>query len=184
MWTRNSRSKIRERITCTVRKRPGNPRQGIIILANRAIPCALGRSGILACKTEGDGATPTGTWQFREVRYRADRVARPMTRLPVRQTRIHDGWCDAGDDRNYNRAVFLPYRASAETMWRDDHLYNIVVVLSHNQCPRMRNRGSAVFVHLNRDGYTPTEGCIALSERNLRMLLALCGPGDQIRILS
>lgn len=184
MWTRNGRSNIRERMTCIVRTRPGNPAQGLLSLGNCALPCALGKSGITTIKGEGDGATPAGTWKFLEVRYRADRVSRPLSRLPVRRARKRDGWCDTSGDRNYNRPVTLPYPCSAETMWRDDHIYDLVVVLSHNQCPRVRGRGSAIFVHLNREGYTPTQGCLALSQSHLLQLLALCGPGDRLQILA
>lgn len=183
MRTPHFPSKLRERTAIPVRSRPGNRRQGVLALGGRTMRCALGRSGILARKREGDGGTPLGTWRLVEVRYRADRVARPVTRLAVRASRPFDGWCDAPGDRNYNRAVTLPYPASAETMWRDDRLYDIVVVLDHNTRPRARGLGSAVFLHLARDGYEPTEGCVALAERDLRMLLARSRPGDAIAVL-
>lgn len=182
MRTRKSCSKIRERMTCVVRVRPGHPAQGLLLLGNIVLPCALGQSGMRINKREGDGGTPVGTWDVIEMRYRADRVLRPRTRLPLRQTRKQDGWCDASTDRNYNRAVRLPYPQSAEAMWREDHLYDIVVVLSHNMRPRARGRGSAVFVHLAREGYSPTEGCVALSLHHLRLLLERWKPGDRIRI--
>ena len=117
-----------------------------------------------------------------QVFYRADRVARPLTALPVRALRRRDGWCDAPADANYNRRVTVPYRASAEAMWRSDAIYDIVVILDHNTRPRMRGKGSAIFIHLARKGYAPTEGCIALGSRDLRMLLRNCAPGDRIRI--
>jgi L,D-peptidoglycan transpeptidase YkuD (ErfK/YbiS/YcfS/YnhG family) len=124
-----------------------------------------------AMKREGDGATPTGRWRLVEVLWRPDRGQRPRTRLPVSAIRPDDGWCDHSPDRNYNRRVRHPYPVSAERLWRADRLYDIVVVLSHNQRPRIRGRGSAVFLHLARDGYAATEGCIALSERDMRRLL-------------
>lgn len=118
-----------------------------------------------------------------DVLYRSDRVARPRTLLPVRAIRPGDGWCDDPRDRNYNRPVALPYPASAESLWRDDGLYNIVVVLDHNTRPRARGLGSAVFVHLAREGFEPTEGCVAFTEHDLRMLLARSRPGDAIVVL-
>lgn len=182
MRTRNSCSKIRERTTYTVRTRPGQRTQGLLRAGTLVVPCALGRSGINANKKEGDGATPLGIWRVVEVRYRPDRLQRPRTRLPLWPTRPKDGWCDASSDRNYNCAVTLPYPQSAETMWREDHLYDLVVILDHNARPRARGRGSAVFVHLAWPGYTPTEGCVALSLPHLRLLLARWRPGDQIQI--
>ena len=124
---------------------------------------------------EGDGATPIGNWRMVEVRYRADRVRRPRCVLTPVPLRPDDGWCDDTRDRNYNRHVRHPYPASAERMWRNDRLYDIVVVLDHNRLPRMRGAGSAIFVHLARPGYAPTEGCIGLSEHNLRELLRRVG---------
>jgi len=98
-------------------------------------------------------------------------MRRPQTSLPVRAIRRHDGWCDASADRNYNRPVRLPYRASAEHLWREDELYDVVVVLTYNERPRVRGRGSAIFMHVARPGYAPTEGCIALARGHLLRLL-------------
>lgn len=145
------------------------------------VVCALGRSGISVRKREGDGATPAGRYRLLRVLYRSDRVRRPFTRLTVGHIKPSDGWCDASWDRNYNRPVSLPYPASAERMWRDDPLYNIVVILDHNHCPRVQNLGSAIFLHIARPGYQATEGCIAFRERDLRRLLARMRRGTRIR---
>ncbi len=133
--------------------------------------CALGRSGRTARKREGDGATPLGRFRIVAVRYRPER-GRPRTGLPVRPIGIGDGWCDAPADRNYNRAVRLPYPASHERLWRDDCLYDIVLVLDHNTRPRIRGAGSAIFMHIARAGLAPTEGCVALPRRLLERLIA------------
>lgn len=117
------------------------------------------------------------------VLYRPDRVRRPLTRLPVRPIGPDDGWCDAASDRNYNRPVRLPYAASAERLWRADHLYDLVVVLGHNAVPRVRGRGSAIFVHVAGPGYSPTEGCIALRREHLLLLLQRVDIGGAVRVL-
>jgi L,D-peptidoglycan transpeptidase YkuD (ErfK/YbiS/YcfS/YnhG family) len=157
--------------------------RGTIRLGGLAWPCALGRAGRRARKREGDGATPVGCWRIAGVLYRADRVRRPQTGLPVRPIHRDDGWCDAPADRNYNRAVRHPYPASAERLWRADHLYDVVVLLTHNRRPRVRGRGSAIFVHLARPGYAPTEGCIALKPEHLRHLVQRFRPGSRVRVL-
>ncbi len=90
------------------------------------------------------------------------------------------GWCDALYDRNYNRPVRLPYPASAERMWREDRLYDLVIVLDHNQRPRRQGGGSAIFLHVARPGYGATEGCIALARPDLVRLLADIRPGSLI----
>ena len=105
------------------------------------------------------------------VLFRADRLPRPRTALPVQRIGRADGWCDAPGDRNYNRPVRHPYPASAERLWREDALYDVVVVLGHNQRPRLRGAGSAIFMHVARPGYLPTEGCIALRRDHLLRLL-------------
>lgn len=142
--------------------------------------CAIGRGGYALDKREGDGATPIGIWPFRLVYYRPDRGPAPKTGLEVRPLSKNDGWCDAPDDPAYNRPVTLPYPASHEEMWRDDHLYDIVIVLGHNDDPPVPGRGSAIFMHVARDGYEPTEGCVALKRQDLEHVLAAVGPGDAV----
>ena len=147
-------------------------------------PCALGRSGIRASKREGDGATPMGTFQLRQAYYRPDAVRRAGTALALRPLRSAMGWCDAPQDRNYNRAVRLPYPASTERMWRNDRLYDLVIVLGHNDRPRVRGGGSAIFIHVARPGYQPTEGCIALRRDHLKLLLSCLKRGAVLRCRS
>ena len=117
--------------------------------------CALGPAGVVdaADKREGDGATPAGLWPLRRLLYRSDRLARPETALEARALRPDDGWCDAPSDRNYNRPVTWPYAASAEQLWRDDGVYDVIVVLGHNDAPVIAGAGSAIFLHIARADY-------------------------------
>lgn len=156
--------------------------RGVLEVGALRFPCALGRSGIKVLKTEGDGATPRGCFELRQVLYNAARSPRPRTRLPVRAVRRNDGWCDAPADRNYNRPVRHPYAASAEHLWRDDNVYDVVVVLDYNVVPRRRGRGSAVFMHVARDGFAATEGCIALRSDHLRRLLTKLPPKPSLNV--
>jgi L,D-peptidoglycan transpeptidase YkuD (ErfK/YbiS/YcfS/YnhG family) len=133
-------------------------------------------------KREGDCATPRGRFAVRQVYYRKRAAARPRTVLNLCATRPNDGWCDSPSDRNYNRRVDLPYGSSAEKLWRDDRLYDIVVVLGYNDVPRIRNRGSAIFMHVARAGFRPTDGCIALRETELRRVLKALGRKSQVII--
>ena len=149
--------------------------RGLLRLGAIGIPCAVGRSGLACLKREGDRKTPRGTLTPLSVRYRDDRVRRPLSALPTLPTRTRHGWCDDPSDRNYNRPITLPYPASSETMTRTDNLYDIVVVLDYNYRRRVRYRGSAIFLHLATRGYTPTEGCIAVKEPHMRLLLKALG---------
>ncbi len=159
-----------------VRPRPGKPSQGLLHWAGQVFPCALGRGGIRAVKREGDGATPLAAMRllhgyFRPGRGQSLAAAARSSPLPFRASRARDGWCDAAGDRNYNRPVTLPYKAGSETMQRGDRLYDCVVVLDWNIRPRRRGMGSAIFLHIAREGFAPTEGCVAVSPRVMARLL-------------
>jgi L,D-peptidoglycan transpeptidase YkuD (ErfK/YbiS/YcfS/YnhG family) len=143
----------------------------------------LGRGGCRARKREGDGATPIGRWLMRKVLYRADRVGRPHTLLPSAPIRSDAGWCDALWDRNYNRPIRHPYPASAEHLWRQDGLYDVLVVLGYNDRPRVRGLGSAIFLHVARNAGAPTEGCIAVARTHLLRLLRRLAPGAHLSVL-
>ena len=146
--------------------------------------CALGPAGVVAGadKREGDGASPAGAWPLRQVLYRPDRRAAPKTALPVMPLLPADGWCDDPADPAYNRPVTLPYPASAERLWRDDHVYDLIVVLGHNDDPVVPGAGSAIFLHLARADYAPTQGCVALAAPDLETLLGRAKPGDVLVI--
>lgn len=122
-------------------------------------------------KREGDGASPVGRWPLRKVYYRPDRIDDIETRLPVVALTEVDGWCDAPDDPAYNRKITRPYAASHEVLWREDHAYDIIVELGHNDSPPIPGLGSAIFLHVAKPGYTPTEGCIALALEDLKTVL-------------
>lgn len=166
-----------------VRVAPGKRSEGLIALAHGVRRVALGRAGLQALKREGDGATPLGHFPIRLVLYRADRVSRPLVPFPVRAIRSDDGWCEDPSDRNYNRLVKLSPRSIVDRLTRADHLYDVILVLGHNDRPRVKGRGSAIFVHLAREGLTPTAGCIALSRRDLTALLAELRPDSRIVVM-
>jgi L,D-peptidoglycan transpeptidase YkuD (ErfK/YbiS/YcfS/YnhG family) len=154
-----------------VRRAPGNPRHGRLALGHGVVRAALGRGGVAALKREGDGATPLGRFPVRAVLYRADRMKRPRTLLPLRAIRSNDAWCEDPADRSYNRLVEASSRPGIDRLSRDDRLYDVILVLGFNDRPRVRGRGSAIFVHLARQNYAPTAGCIGLAPRDLLALL-------------
>ena len=174
---------MRVKRNIVVRRAPGKPREGRLVLSHGVRRAALGKGGVAAMKREGDGATPLGRFPIRQVLFRADRMTRPRTRLPLRAIRADDGWCEDPADRNYNRLVKLSPRSGADRLTRDDTLYDLILVLGYNDRPRVRGRGSAIFVHLARPGYAPTAGCIALSRHDLLMLLAEIQRGSAIVVM-
>lgn len=148
---------------------------GTLRVSAQSFRCALGVNGITDAdtKTEGDGKTPAGRWQLRYAMYRADRRPCPRTKLPVTTISFSDGWCDDPEHPCYNCPVRLPFEASHEKLFRDDDLYNIIVVLGHNDDPPVPGKGSAIFMHIAKPDYTGTEGCVALAEKDLETVLGL-----------
>lgn len=156
------------------------PESKLVLWHNHVFQCALGRGGVGINKTEGDGVTPIGSFPLRQVFFRPDRVAPPITSLSCVPLRETDGWCDDPDDPRYNRFVQLPYAASHEKLWRDDHVYDLIVVLGYNDMPVEPGKGSAIFLHIATEDYSPTEGCVAMAEGDLRALLAQIEPHEKL----
>jgi L,D-peptidoglycan transpeptidase YkuD (ErfK/YbiS/YcfS/YnhG family) len=145
---------------------------GRLVVRNNIYRAALGRAGVGIHKHEGDGATPVGVLPLRRVLYRLDRVAAPDCAVPIEPIASTDGWCDDPWHRDYNRLVRLPHEARCEELWRQDRLYDVVGVLGWNDAPVERSRGSAIFLHVARPDYGPTEGCVALALPDLLRVLA------------
>lgn len=142
-------------------------------VAGTVFVCALGRGGLSAFKREGDGATPLGPVRLMRGFFRQGRLNRRNTGLELTLIKPDMGWCDDPADRNYNRPVRLPYAASHETLLRGDELYDICVVLDWNMQQRRRGRGSAIFLHVAKPGFPPTEGCVAVRPEVLKRLLPI-----------
>lgn len=143
---------------------------------------AIGKCGFSQDKREGDHCTPLGTFSLRECWYRADKLEKPQTSLPLRIIQQDDGWCDAPDDENYNRHIKLPYISSHEKLWRDDDMYNLIIPLGYNDAPIIAGKGSAIFMHVARPGYEGTEGCVALEQEDLLEVLKSVDSSSKIII--
>jgi L,D-peptidoglycan transpeptidase YkuD (ErfK/YbiS/YcfS/YnhG family) len=167
-----------------VRPRPGFRTKGFLSAGGKTIPVALGRGGIRALKREGDGGTPLGT--FRPVRlwWRADRLPRPRTSLPVRRIGPDDAWCEDPSDRRYNRAFRRSANEPGDRLRREDGLYDLIIEIDHNTRPRVARLGSAVFIHVARPAFGPTAGCVALRRNELLQVLSRIGPKTRIKIHS
>jgi L,D-peptidoglycan transpeptidase YkuD (ErfK/YbiS/YcfS/YnhG family) len=167
-----------------VRSRPGRPSQGWLTAGPWTLPVALGRGGIKANKREGDGGTPRGIFHPVRLWWRADRMPRPRTLLPVRRIGPQDAWSEDPSSRRYNQ----PFRRSAnepgDRLRRGDRLYDMIVEIDHNTRPRIAGRGSAVFIHIARPAFAPTAGCVALRTNDLKALLSRLGPKTRISIQS
>jgi len=144
--------------------------------------CAVGRGGIGSKQAEGDGITPIGRFPLRRVFFRPDRIEPPNTWLPVQPLNANDGWCNDAGDRAYNCFVQRPFLASSEIMWRDDHVYDLIVEVGYNDLPPVPGLGSAIFVHLARPEFSPTEGCVSLVATDLLKILSECNDETKLSI--
>lgn len=160
--------------------------EGRLTAFGKTYRCALGPGGIVPSeeKREGDGAAPAGLYPLRRVLYRPDKLAIPKTGLPTAPLTPSDLWCDAPDHPSYNQPVTTPFDASHEKLWREDELYNLVVVLGINDDPPEPGKGSAIFFHVARPDFSPTEGCVAVAQDDLLKILEACDRGTRIAFKS
>lgn len=162
------------RITRLVIRRravPNAPHLARLHFGPFAIPAAIGRAGMSHCKREGDGASPVGSFRLKTTFFRNDRLSRILSPTGAQPLRPAMGWCDDPTSGRYNRPIPAGAKAGHERLWRDDAIYDVVIPTSHNERPRILGAGSAIFFHLARAGYAPTEGCVAISLADLRRLL-------------
>jgi L,D-peptidoglycan transpeptidase YkuD (ErfK/YbiS/YcfS/YnhG family) len=166
----------------TIRAAAGQRSRGWLTAEGHAIPVALGRGGIQANKREGDGATPRGIFFPVRLWWRADRHPRSASLLPVRAVTAEDAWCEDASSRHYNQPIRLDAHQGGDRLWRDDHLYDFLIEIDHNTKPRIAGRGSAVFLHLAREGFSPTAGCVAMTKPAMLRLLKRLAPETKIVI--
>ncbi len=135
-------------------------------------PCAIGKNGITKNKTEGDGCTPFGCYKFNKIYYRADKLGDLKINLNAETISSNYGWCDDPNSKYYNKLIKFPFSQSAEELYRDDDLYDIVCVIDYNINPTQSGKGSAIFLHVAHEDYRGTEGCIALNKRHLLQIVS------------
>ena len=155
---------------------------GTLHWRGKVFHCILGRGGVIKYKHEGDGCTPEGSFPLRRVFYRPDRLEPPQCALPVMPIGRNDGWCDAPDSPLYNKLVALPFPESHENLWREDHLYDLVVTIGYNDDPVISGKGSAIFIHVCNPEGAPTKGCVALALKDLQEIVSGLESGSKITI--
>ena len=155
-----------------------------LIYKNQTYKCSIGLSGVSDSKKENDGTTPAGKYKIRSVLYRADKVTRPVTLLDAEPIKTNDVWCDNPQKREYNRKVKYSNDFTTEKLWREDNLYDLIVVIGYNDDPVIAGKGSAIFMHVAKPDYETTRGCIALKLADLYQILKTLKPLDTIFILN
>lgn len=142
-----------------------------LIFEGKTYRCTIGKNGFTGNHKEGSKATPLGIYPLRACWYRPDRLKTPLTSLPLHEIKKDDGWCDDPTHPEYNRHVKLPFPASHEKLWRDEHVYDLIVPIGFNDSPPAPGLGSAIFFHLARPDYSPTLGCVAVTLLDMLAIL-------------
>ena len=158
-------------------------KSGYLKYKNLKFRCALGKAGIRVKKKEGDNITPKGTYKIIRIYCRKDRIRQVKSRIKIYKINKKIGWCDDPRSEKYNQLIKLPNKFKHEKFYRKDHLYDLIIVLNYNMRPVIKNKGSAIFIHLAKRNYYPTKGCIALSKNNLLMILNKINKNTKIEIL-
>ena len=134
-------------------------------------------------RKEGDLTTPRGNFKIINIFFRKDRVKNFKTKL--KKIPIHKGlgWCDDPLSNKYNRLVRYPFKYSTEKLYRSDNIYDIILVLNYNIKPTIKNKGSAIFIHVAKKKFSPTKGCVAIMKKELRKLSSLVTKETIVRII-
>jgi L,D-peptidoglycan transpeptidase YkuD (ErfK/YbiS/YcfS/YnhG family) len=157
-------------------------KSGYLKYKNLKFRCALGKAGIKKKEKEGDNITPIGIFKITKIYYRADRIKNITTSIKKIKIKKSMGWCDDPNHNSYNKQIKLPSKYSHEKLYRKDNLYDLILVLNYNTNPIIKNKGSAIFLHISRDTYKRTKGCIALKKKHLILLISKIKKNIKIKI--
>ena len=155
---------------------------GYLKYKNLKFRCALGEAGIKKKEKEGDSITPKGTFKIIKIYYRPDRIKNITTDLKKIKIKKNMGWCDDSRSHFYNQQIKLPNKFGHEKLFRNDNLYDLILVLNYNINPTIKHKGSAIFIHIAKNSYKKTKGCIALKKEHLIELISKIKKNTKIKI--
>jgi L,D-peptidoglycan transpeptidase YkuD (ErfK/YbiS/YcfS/YnhG family) len=145
------------------------------------VKCAIGKKGIGNKKKEGDLITPIGLFKIKYILYRKDRV-KVLTKLKKKVIKKNMGWCDDFKSSHYNKPVKLPFAHKYEKLYRKENIYDIILVLNYNMNPVKKNKGSAIFIHVAKNNFKKTEGCVAVKKQHLLKIIREVKPNTRVKI--
>ena len=157
-------------------------KSGVLKYNNLSFRCTLGKAGIGRKKKEGDNITPKGNYKIVRILYRRDRIKKITSKFKLINIKKNMGWCDDHKSKNYNQLIKLPTNYSYEKLFRKDNIYDLIVVLDYNMKPIIKNKGSAIFIHIAKKNFKRTAGCIALKKSNLKKLIRIIGRKTKVII--
>ena len=157
-------------------------KSGYLKYKNFKFRCSLGKAGIKKKTKEGDQVTPKGIFKVIKIYYRKDKIKKIINPIKKIQIKKNMGWCDDPKSDLYNQQIKLPNKFSYEKLYRKDGLYDIILVLNYNTSPIVKKKGSAIFIHIAKRKFKPTEGCIGLKKKDLIKLLKKIKKNTKIKI--
>ena len=143
--------------------------------------CCIGKNGIKKNKIEGDLSTPKGNFGLEDLYYRKDKLSKPITKLRIKEIKRNFGWCTDNKSNLYNKQIINKKKLKHEKLFRKDYKYDLLIVISYNRKKIIKNKGSAIFLHLTKN-YKPTAGCIGLKKKDFLIILKLINKNTKIII--
>jgi len=157
-------------------------KSGHLKYKNLKFRCALGSAGVKKKIKEGDNITPKGIFKIIKIYYRPDKIKKIITLIKTIKIKKNMGWCDDPKSRFYNKQIKLPSKLGHEKLYRSDNLYDLIAVLNYNTKPIIKNKGSAIFIHIAKKNFSKTKGCIAVKKEDLIYLLSKIKKNSQVKI--
>jgi len=154
----------------------------LLLYKGYKLKCCIGKSGLTTRKKEGDLATPKGLFKLGLLYYRKDRIKTLKCKLKKKVIKKNMGWCDDVRSKKYNKEISFPFKYRAEKLYRIDRIYDIFINIKYNQSPVIKNKGSAIFLHLSNQKYKPTTGCVAIKKKDFFKILPLINQNTKILI--
>ncbi|MAH89275.1 MAG: transpeptidase [Pelagibacterales bacterium] len=157
-------------------------KNGELHFKNKIYKCALGRNGIRKEKIEGDGYTPEGEFSLGPLYYRSDRIKKFKSChkfIPIQKNMF---WSDYSNGIYYNKLLNFK-DISFESLYKINSTYDLILVVNYNTKPIIKNKGSAIFLHIAKKNFSPTSGCIALKKICFIEILKKLNVSDTIKIV-
>jgi len=154
----------------------------LLLYKDYKLKCAIGKSGIISSKKEGDLATPKGTFELGTFYYRKDNNKPLKCKIKKKIIKEKMGWCNDSKSKKYNKEISFPFKYGAEKLYRKDKIYDLFINIKYNFSPVIKEKGSAIFLHITEGKYKPTEGCIAIAKKDFLKILPLINNKTKISI--
>jgi L,D-peptidoglycan transpeptidase YkuD (ErfK/YbiS/YcfS/YnhG family) len=157
-------------------------KSGYLKYKNLKFRCSLGKAGVKKKIKEGDNVTPKGIFKITKIYYRADRIKKIKANIKKIKIEKNMGWCNDSKSDFYNKEINLPSKLTHERLYRSDNIYDLIAVLNYNMNPVVKNKGSAIFMHIAQNSYKKTQGCIALNKKNLIQIISRIKKNTKIKV--